>query len=384
VNKRIRPPFTLLAILCWVCVSGRLASAQAPDTTPPTVTVTSPAPGSTVAADFRVTADASDNVGVVGVRFYLDGNPLGSEDTRPSYRVTWDTTTANDGIHTLTAVARDAAGNRTTSVSVSVIVANDTSPPTVVLTAPAAGSRVSGTFTVAASASDNVEVLGVQFHLDGSPLGAEDTGASYRVSWDTTTTSNGMHTLTAVARDAAGNRTTSASVTVAVDNDISPPTVTLTAPAAASTIAGTVTLSASASDNVGVAGVQFQLDGNPLGAEDTTTPYSLAWNTATTPDGVYTLTAVARDAVAIATAPLRSPSPSQTTPGRQPSPRASCRVRQCRPTRGNGDGCARQASTRSSTWMTRCSMWGNTGLRVSSGYRWVLGPSRRTRRPNDS
>ena len=63
--------------------------------------------------------------------------------------------------------------------------------------------------TVAANASDNVGVAGVQFKLDGANLGAEDTASPYSVTWNTTTATNGSHTLTAVARDAAGNTTTS-------------------------------------------------------------------------------------------------------------------------------------------------------------------------------
>ena len=47
------------------------------------------------------------------------------------------------------------------------------------------------------------------------------------------------------------------------------------------TVSGTVTLTATATDNVGVAGVQFLLDNNPLAAEDTTSPYSVTWNTTT-------------------------------------------------------------------------------------------------------
>ncbi|PYS31238.1 MAG: hypothetical protein DMG11_02020 [Acidobacteria bacterium] len=94
----------------------------------------------------------------------------------------------------------------------------DTTPPTVSVSSPAAGSTVSATTTVSANASDNVGVAGVQFKLDGANLGAEDTTSPYSVSWNTTTASNGSHTLTAVARDAAGNQATSASVTVTVSN----------------------------------------------------------------------------------------------------------------------------------------------------------------------
>ncbi|MGH8511101.1 MAG: Ig-like domain-containing protein, partial [Gammaproteobacteria bacterium] len=78
--------------------------------------------------------------------------------------------------------------------------------------------------------------------------------------------------------------------------DSTPPTVSITAPANGATVSGTaVTVSANASDNVSVAGVQFKLDGVDLGAEDTTSPYSLTWNTTAT-NGTHTLSAVARDA----------------------------------------------------------------------------------------
>jgi hypothetical protein len=77
---------------------------------------------------------------------------------------------------------------------------------------------VSGTVTVSANASDNIGVAGVQFLLDGNALGAEDTTAPYSFSWATTGTSNGTHQLSARARDAAGNVTTSAAVSVTVSN----------------------------------------------------------------------------------------------------------------------------------------------------------------------
>ena len=63
-----------------------------------------------------------------------------------------------------------------------------------------------------------------------------------------------------------------------VDNTA--PTVTISAPAAGTTVAGTTTVSASASDGVGVAGVTLLVDGAPLGAEDATAPYTLDWDTA--------------------------------------------------------------------------------------------------------
>ena len=82
----------------------------------------------------------------------------------------------------------------------------DTTNPTASVTAPAGAAVVSGSVQVTANAADNVGVAGVQFRLDGNDLGAEDTAAPYTVAWDTRTAANGSHPLSAVARDAAGNR----------------------------------------------------------------------------------------------------------------------------------------------------------------------------------
>src|SRR5256886_1969774 len=175
----------------------------------------------------------------------------------------------------------------------------------VAMTSPASGSIVSDTVPVRASVSviGLITVRGVQFQLDGANLGAEDTSAPYSVSWNTTTTGNGSHTLTAVARDLPGVRSTSHPRPVAGATsappppaDNTPPTVSITSPSSGQTVLGTVSVTASASDDVGVAGVQFLLDGTNLGAESTTAPYSTSWNTTAAANGSHTLTAVARDA----------------------------------------------------------------------------------------
>ncbi len=118
-------------------------------------------------------------------------------------------------------VNRFAESNETNNqLSQSITVGGtDTQAPAVSMTAPANGTTVSGSsVTVSANASDNVGVSGVQFKLDGANLGAEDTTSPYSVTWNSTTAANGSHTLTAVARDAAGNMATSAGVSVTVDN----------------------------------------------------------------------------------------------------------------------------------------------------------------------
>jgi hypothetical protein len=121
-----------------------------------------------------------------------------------------------DGSHTFAVQATDAAGN--TGAPASATWTIDTTAPTGSITAPADGSTVSATVNVTANATDAVAVAGVQFKLDGVNLGAEDTTAPYGVSWDTTTATAGAHTLTAVARDSAGNLGSLPLVGVTVSN----------------------------------------------------------------------------------------------------------------------------------------------------------------------
>ncbi|HET6379494.1 MAG TPA: LamG-like jellyroll fold domain-containing protein [candidate division Zixibacteria bacterium] len=79
-------------------------------------------------------------------------------------------------------------------------------------------------------------------------------------------------------------------------NDTSPPEVAITAPANGAIVSGNVVVSATASDDVGVTGVQFLLNDAPLGGEVSTPPYAVSWNPTGLANGNYTLTAVARDA----------------------------------------------------------------------------------------
>jgi glucose/arabinose dehydrogenase len=94
----------------------------------------------------------------------------------------------------------------------------DVTPPTVAMSAPADNTTVADIVPVSATADDNVGVSGVQFLVDGSPSGAEDTTAPYALNWDSRAVANGAHSLAARARDAAGNVSTSPAITVNVAN----------------------------------------------------------------------------------------------------------------------------------------------------------------------
>jgi Concanavalin A-like lectin/glucanases superfamily/Bacterial Ig-like domain/Bacterial Ig domain len=193
----------------------------APDTTPPSATGTLTATGGygEVALSWGA---ATDNVGVVAYDVYR-GTTAGftpsvaNRVAQPSGATYTDAGIA-PGTYYYRVQAEDSPGNvGPLSNEASGVAVADTTAPAVALTAPTAGA-VSGLTAVSANASDNHHVAGVQFKLDGASLGAEDTTAPYSVTWDTRAEINGSHTLTAVARDASGNTTTSAGVAVTVDN----------------------------------------------------------------------------------------------------------------------------------------------------------------------
>jgi hypothetical protein len=145
-----------------------VAAALDTDTTSPVVSMAAPQDGAIVSGPaVTVSANATDDVAVAGVQFKLDGANLGAELTSPPYTITWDASAALIGAHTLTAIARDAANNRTTSAAVNVTVAEPTPPDTVAPTV--AASPVPGTFTSAQSVTLVAsEPATIYYTLDGT------------------------------------------------------------------------------------------------------------------------------------------------------------------------------------------------------------------------
>lgn len=95
----------------------------------------------------------------------------------------------------------------------------DVTVPTVSVTTPSSDATVAGTsVSLTASASDDTAVAGVTFYVDNVRQGVEDTTSIYGITWDSTGTSSGSHTLIAVARDTSNNYATSTSVSFTVDN----------------------------------------------------------------------------------------------------------------------------------------------------------------------
>jgi hypothetical protein len=247
--------------------------APSEDIQAPTAPSNLTASGSGGAASLTWTA-SNDNVGVTNYSVYRSTTsgftPSLSNRIAQVAATSYMDSGLAAGTYYYVVKAQDAAGNLSNGsneASASVTSGDDTTPPTVSLTAPSAGSTVNGTVTVSANASDNVGIAGVQFKLDGANLGAEDTTAPYFVSWDTTQAANGSHALTAVARDAAQNTTTSSGLSVTVDNAAPPPPTGLVAAYSFDQGTGTTVPDASGNGNTGtVSNTSWSLSGKYGGA----------------------------------------------------------------------------------------------------------------------
>lgn len=197
----------------------RLALATpAVDSIAPSVALTNPLANATVSGLVAVDATASDNVGVTRVDLLVNGKVVASDLSGP-FGFSWDSRTAANGMATLSTVAYDAAGNKTTSSPVAVNVANavvaDTQAPAVALLNPADGASVSGTVAISASASDNNGAAGLTqvLYIDGKQM-ASASGGLLSYSWNTRKLASGSHSVSVRATDAAGNSsTTTVSVT---------------------------------------------------------------------------------------------------------------------------------------------------------------------------
>lgn len=204
-----------------VNAANAVAMAQTPppppppvtDTTPPTVSITSPSDSSTVSGTVSIATTASDNVGVASVSLKVDGSLFGTATATP-YTFSWNTTTMSNGTHTLTVTASDAAGNTASaSVTVTVYNAGDTTPPVVNITSPTNGSTASGNVSIQVNVADNIGVVRVDLYVDGVLI-ANSTTAPFTTKWNARRAASGAHTLQCKAYDAAGNVGTSAIVTV--------------------------------------------------------------------------------------------------------------------------------------------------------------------------
>lgn len=190
----------------------------------PTVLITAPFPNDTIKGLQTISADASSPNGeVVYVEFFVDGVSLGQVDTAP-YEASWDSSEGADGSHTLSATVRDVIDETGSDVIV-VITDNVDDPPAVAITSPSPGELASGSLSITADASDDLELSSVEFFVDNEPVGS-DTIAPYEVTWNSSGAPDGQHNIFAIATDSSNQSTVSDSVLITVDNTLSSLAVT--------------------------------------------------------------------------------------------------------------------------------------------------------------
>lgn len=177
------------------------------DVTLPTVSITSPTDGATVADTVAITADAVDaESGVASVEFYVDGALVGV-DTAAPYSFMWNTVGVSNGAVTLGVLATDVAGNvASSSVLVTVQNTADTVPPAVIIMNPLNGAVMDGKGSTAVSvyATDNRAVTETTIIFAGTTV-ATCAGNACDYAIDEKGLATGDYLLTATAQDAAGN-----------------------------------------------------------------------------------------------------------------------------------------------------------------------------------
>lgn len=318
---------------------GKNLTAQAIDTTAPVVSITTPLDGQVVSgSNVTVCVQATDASGIASMELRIGGLPAGGVTSPLCVNV--NTTNFVNGFYQVFARATDVAGNVGTSGIITIATLNSTLP-IISMTSPARSTTVNGHITLSAKAYSTVGIEKVEYLLDGYTTilstVTTNTDDSYSYQWDSTTVSDGAHTIIARVTDVNGVSAVSSTL-VNVLNTSNPdtlaPTVTLTAPTQGQTLSGTISLTASATDNVAVSGVHFFYNAILIGTA-TTTPYSVAWNTITNNtegNGTYQITARAYDSagnvgtsapvgITIANTPSTTPVVQITSPsdGRLPS-----------------------------------------------------------------
>ena len=271
------------------------APEQGGDTTAPTVTFVQPLDGAEVEGVVAIFVDATDDSGVVSVELFVDGESLGTDEETP-YEFQWDATKLWSGSYALKAVAVDDAGNSgEAEIGVTVLGECDETgdcPPTVAFDGPEAGALVRGLVEIQAAAGDDDAVVKVRFLVDDGLL-VEDGQVPWKADWDTAEFDDGPHALEAVAFDTGGY---SASATIEVVTDNTPPELALLSPEEGANSLGEVLFAAEASDDSEVERVEFSVDGGaPAVVEEA--PWESTFDTSALASGAHAVTVTALDKV---------------------------------------------------------------------------------------
>ena len=302
-HRRIYSPAILIGVLAFALRPDVALGASKVQATAkaPTVAVTSPLSATAYVAPASITVSASavsTSGSVRKVAFYGGATLIGTDTTFP-YSVVWSS--VSSGTYVVSAVATDNHGLSSISSGVSVTVgaAVAQSAPVVALTSPANGSHFTApsAITLTAQASEaGGSIKNVVLFVAGSDVPKTVIAPPYTATW--LNMPAGVYSLYALATDAAGVTTKSATVSITLDTAAAinvAPAVNLSGPLSGSSYVApaTVNLTASASDSDGtVARVDFYA-GTTLVGTATAAPFARTWSNAAA--GTYAMTAVATD-----------------------------------------------------------------------------------------
>ena len=266
---------------------GDTDEADCADLEPPTVRFLAPSSGASVFGNLEVRVEAEDDLGLEAVTLNADTLELTGTASAGSsvYAFSLDTTTLREGDLTLSVSALDLAGRTTTATR--GITIDNRSPPVLLVRSPVANASYAGFMEVEVEVQDASAIAAVELSLDGGPKQPLD-GPPYLFTVDTSTLTEGPHTLTLEAEDALGNR---GATDVRFTVDRTPPEVAITAPMPGETLTGTVDVEVTAVDALSRI-ADITVDGQSAGGSS---PVSFPLDTTALPNGPYTLIVSATD-----------------------------------------------------------------------------------------
>ena len=268
---------TTAPIIPVVSLGGGSSSPPA-DTTPPTVSLTAPSGGATVSgSSVTLSANASDDVAVAGVSFYVNNTLVGSEDTSSPYSVSWDSTAIANGSKSIVAVARDTSNNYATSSSVTVTLSN--SGPAIFSISSGTPGQTGTTISWTSSIGATSKVVYGTTSSYGSASSSVSLLTSHSIILSGLTASTVYH-FAVVSADSFGNTSTSSDQSFSTSggggggaDTTSPsrPANVIATPSSSSAIGLSWTAS---SDNVAVVGYKIYRDGTQIATSTSGTTYN--------------------------------------------------------------------------------------------------------------
>jgi hypothetical protein len=234
-----------------------------PDTTPPQITAVSPQ-GTINKDNTTLIVSATDESGIKSIAFKLNGTDLGEGDLADGV-ATKAVTGLKSGEQRVEATVTDNADN-SAKAEWSFVVQLDTTPPQITVVAPQ-GTINEDSATLSATATDESGIASIKFKLDGKNLTGEQL-ANGAATVKATNLESGEHHVEVTATDKAGN-SAQAKWSFFVQLDTTPPQITAVSPQGTIYV-DSVTLSASATDESGIASIKFKIDGSNLSGEQLT------------------------------------------------------------------------------------------------------------------